>query len=87
MLDVRTPGEFDEFHVAGAQLLPLQELDAACFLEARGENKDPLYVFCLHGHRASKAIQKFRQAGFEGCVLVEGGMAAWVEAGLPVEKG
>jgi rhodanese-related sulfurtransferase len=46
-----------------------------------------LYVLCQSGSRAAKAIEKFRQAGFAGCVQVEGGIEAWVEAGLPVERG
>lgn len=37
--------------------------------------------------RARKAIEKFRRAGFENCVLVEGGTQAWIDAGLPVNRG
>ncbi|MFA5194132.1 MAG: rhodanese-like domain-containing protein, partial [Verrucomicrobiia bacterium] len=47
----------------------------------------PIYVICQSGMRARKAIEKFQQAGFNGCVLVEGGTQAWIDAGLPVERG
>ena len=41
----------------------------------------PIYVICQSGMRARKAIEKFQQAGFNGCVLVEGGTQAWIDAG------
>ncbi len=87
LLDVRTPGEFAAAHVPGARLLPLDELDAAAFLTERGAHDKPIYVLCLSGGRARRAIEKFRRAGISGCVLVEGGTQAWMDAGLPVERG
>ncbi|MGO9243493.1 MAG: rhodanese-like domain-containing protein [Verrucomicrobiia bacterium] len=87
LIDVRTPAEYAAIHVSGARLVPLDKLDAAAFLKNRGSCDAPLYVMCQSGIRAAKAIEKFRQAGFEGCVVVEGGIEAWVHAGLPVERG
>ncbi len=87
LLDVRTPAEHAVLHVSGARLLPLDKLDAAAFLRKRGNSNTPLYVICQSGPRAAKAADKFQRAGFEGCVQVEGGIEAWVEAGLPVERG
>jgi rhodanese-related sulfurtransferase len=88
LLDVRTPAEHAAIHVRGSRLLPLDKLDAAAFLKSRGKCGDaPLYILCQSGIRAAKAIGKFRRAGFEGCVTVEGGIEAWVQAGLPVERG
>jgi rhodanese-related sulfurtransferase len=87
LLDVRTSAEHAAIHVSGTRLLPLDKLDAAAFLMTRGRSDVPLYVLCQSGSRAAKAIEKFRQAGFAGCVQVEGGIEAWVEAGLPVERG
>jgi rhodanese-related sulfurtransferase len=87
LLDVRTQPEYDAVHVAGARLLPLDELDAAAFLRRRGDGDRPLYVICQSGMRSRKAIEKFRQAGFQGCVNVERGTEGWLDAGLPVERG
>ena len=87
LLDVRTQPEYDAEHVACARLLPLDQLDAAAFLRERGGSDRPLYVICQSGMRAGKAIGKFKQAGFQRCVLVEGGTQAWVDAGFPVERG
>ena len=87
LLDVRTPGEFAAGHVPGARLLPLDELDAARFLQQGAFADKPLYVLCQSGSRARRAIEKFERAGFGGCVLVEGGTQAWIDAGLPVARG
>jgi len=87
LLDVRTPAEFVTAHVPGARSVPLNTLDAAAFLKAHGGQSKPIYVLCQTGGRARKAIEKFERAGFDGCVLVEGGTQAWMDARLPVIRG
>jgi rhodanese-related sulfurtransferase len=87
ILDVRTPAEFAAAHVPQALLTPLDTLDATAFLRSRGEQSKPIYVLCQTGGRARKAIEKFGHAGFDRCVLVEGGTQAWMDAGLPVIRG
>ena len=87
LLDVRTPGEFAAAHVAGARLIPLDDLEPAAFQQERGAEETPLYVLCQSGGRARKAIEKLQRAGVHGCVLVEGGTQGWMDAGLPVERG
>src|SRR5436190_8438341 len=87
LLDVRTPGEFTTAHVPGATLVPLDELHCGTFLKEHGQDNKPIYVLCQSGGRARHAIEKFRRAGFDGCVLVEGGTQAWIDAGLPVNRG
>jgi rhodanese-related sulfurtransferase len=87
LLDVRTPPEHASAHVPGARLLPLDELDAAAFCQQRGQDGTPVYVLCQSGSRAQRAIAKLEQAGARGCVLVEGGTQAWLDAGLPVNRG
>ena len=86
LLDVRTPGEHAAAHVPGATLIPLDELDAAAFCRERGSDASPLYVLCQSGGRARRAIKKLESAGVHGCILVEGGTQAWIDAGLPVDR-
>src|SRR4051812_20180941 len=85
ILDVRTPGEFKGGHIAGARLVPLADLRPE---ELCGQlNPDArIYVLCQSGARARKAIDRLTAAGFDSCVLLEGGMDAWEAAGLPVER-
>ena len=87
LLDVRTPGEHANAHVPGARLIPLDELNAAAFCREQNGAGTPLYVLCQSGSRAKRAIEKLEQAGALGCVLVEGGTQAWMDAGLAVSRG
>ena len=87
VLDVRTPPEHAAAHVAGVKLVPLDALDPRAFLAQCADSTAPIYVLCQSGARAAKAIEKFRAAGIDRCVLVEGGTQAWIDAGLPVERG
>jgi rhodanese-related sulfurtransferase len=87
LLDVRTPGEHAAAHVPGARLIPLDKLDPAAFIRERNGDEAPVYVLCQSGGRARRAIEKLERAGLRGCVLVEGGTQAWMEAGLPVNRG
>ena len=87
LLDVRTAGEHAAVHVPGAKLIPLDELDAAAFCREQSGDSSPVYVLCESGGRARRAIEKLERAGVQGCVLVEGGTQAWIDAGLPVNRG
>jgi rhodanese-related sulfurtransferase len=86
LLDVRTPGEFAAAHVPGANLIPLDDLNPGAFQRQRGSEEFPVYVLCQSGGRARKAIEKLERGGVQGCVLVEGGTQAWIDAGLPTER-
>ncbi len=87
LLDVRTPGEYAAAHVPGTKLIPLDELDAAAIRRELNGDISPVYVLCQSGGRARRAIEKLERAGVRGCVLVEGGTQAWIDAGLPVNRG
>lgn len=84
LIDVRTPAEFEEVHVAFARNVPLDRLDP----KALGADPSaPVYVVCQKGGRGQKACEKLAAAGFAGATNVEGGTVACVEAGLPVVRG
>lgn len=87
LLDVRSPVEYTSAHVPDAKLFPLDELNADAFCRERGSDSTPVYVLCQSGGRAMKAIEKLERAGAQGCVLVDGGTQAWMDAGLPVIRG
>jgi rhodanese-related sulfurtransferase len=88
LIDVRTPVEYREVHVAIARNVPLDQLDAATLMQARnGSANEPVYLICRSGSRGRQACEKFLNAGFTNVVNVEGGTMACVEAGLPVVRG
>jgi rhodanese-related sulfurtransferase len=83
LLDVRTPDEHAEGHVAGAVLIPLGEL-----ADRRDEipDADPLYVICAAGGRSLQAARALVAAGYRA-VSVAGGTTGWVASGRPVSVG
>lgn len=88
LLDVRTPVEYREVHVAGARNVPLDRLDPKSVQEGRNGTGDlPLYVICRSGSRAGQACEKFIQAGYHDVINVEGGTMACEAAGLSVVRG
>ena len=87
IIDVRTPAEFERVHVKGAQLKPLDGLDARSVAQCCEDPADAVYVICQSGGRAAKACEKLEAAGFENVYSIEGGTSAWERAGLPVERG
>ena len=88
LIDVRTPVEFREVHVAFAHNVPLDRLDPAGVAQLRKSAADqPLYVICRSGGRGSQACEKLQAAGLTNVVNVEGGTLAWDAAGLPVTRG
>ena len=88
VIDVRTPLEFDEVHVAEAVNIPLDRLNPE-LLVRNGElpAEEPIYILCRSGQRAVKAADRFIAAGYPNVVVVEGGTQAWIEANLPVTRG
>ena len=83
LLDVRTDVEFSEQHVPGSRHIPLDELDLEC---SRLDPSSPLALLCLGGKRATKAAEILSEKGFQDLTVIEGGLTAWNEAGLPLEK-
>lgn len=85
VVDVCQPDEFAAAHVAGAKNIPLADLEAK--LGSAIKNKAlPVILVCASGVRSSKAVGIATKLGFERAQSLAGGMGAWREAGLPVEK-
>ncbi|HEU4923595.1 MAG TPA: rhodanese-like domain-containing protein [Burkholderiales bacterium] len=83
VLDVRDPGEFGAGHILGAKNVPLSRLGDA---EVAKRKDRPVIVYCEGGERSSKAVAALKRQGFARVVNLTGGLRAWQQAGLPVEK-
>ena len=81
-LDVRTREEWNQFHIQGSALIPLDELQ-----DRLGElPKDrEIVVVCLTGHRSLTAVNLLQQAGFTRLASLTGGLQAWKDANYPLE--
>ena len=53
----------------------------------RPKNKAlPLVVVCPNGAKATRAVGILKKRGYERVQALAGGLAAWREANLPVER-
>lgn len=86
VLDVRTPGEFESAHIAGAYNVPLDLLR-----EHRDEIikhlDDEVVLVCRSGQRATQAEESLRTAGLTNVHILDGGIMAWESAGFAVNRG
>jgi rhodanese-related sulfurtransferase len=84
IVDVREPEEWAETGVPeGAALIPLGDLEAQA---AGGLQSDkPVYVICRSGNRSQTGSDILVGLGFSEVYNVDGGITAWLDAGLPVE--
>ena len=85
VLDVREPAEFAAGHILGAKNLPVAQFDARAAELDKLKSK-PVIVYCDSGSRASSAMPVLKQRGFAEVYNLTGGLPAWQQAGLPVEK-
>ena len=85
LIDVCEPAEFAAGHVAGARNVPLAAIEAG-HKQLPSNKALPLVVLCQSGARAARAAGMLRKLGYEKAQPMAGGLAAWREAGLPVEK-
>jgi rhodanese-related sulfurtransferase len=85
LLDVREPGEYGAGHVLGAKNMPLARLEAAAPEIAKRKDR-PVVVYCEGGDRSARALALLKKQGFTRAANLSGGLKAWQQAGLPVEK-
>jgi rhodanese-related sulfurtransferase len=81
LVDVRETFEHDAGHLPGDRHL---ELDAVAGAAESFDMDKPLVFYCRVGSRSAMPAEAFSQAGYDAYNL-SGGIAAWVEAGLPLE--
>ena len=86
LLDVRTPAEFEAVHIRGAYNVPLDTL-AEHREDLRRHVREPVVLVCRSGQRARRAEEALREIGMQNLHVLDGGLNAWVAAGLAVERG
>jgi hydroxyacylglutathione hydrolase len=81
-IDVRTPREREQKHIAGSLSVPLNHL-----VENFGKlpRDRSLLVYCAGGYRSSIAASLLQRDGFSSVSEIAGGIVGWEAAKLPVE--
>jgi len=83
VIDVRQPDEFRQGHIAGAKLIPLNEIHRRMKELPQGRE---IVCVCASGSRSASAAKTLAKVGYT-VFDMEGGMLAWRRAKLPVQKG
>ena len=85
VLDVREPKDAEGGKLPNAVHIPLSELDERVSEIARHAGK-PVVAYCARGQRSRGAGAALAKAGFKDIYNLQGGLAAWRGAGLPLES-
>lgn len=81
ILDVRTPREFEDGHIANAVNMDINgnfESDIS-----KLDKSKPILVYCLSGARSSSAVEILKNQGFKNIFHLDRGMMSWRSANLP----
>ncbi len=83
LLDVRTSEEFASGHIDKARNI---DWNGDNFEQqiAQLDKAKPIFVYCLRGSRSASAADKMRSIGFKEVYELDGGIAKWQSAKLPV---
>ena len=86
LVDVSATTEFEKGHIAGAKNVQMSQFDADNKILAKVREL-PVAVVCRTGTTSAEAAKKLVKAGFKQVYGLDGGVAAWQQASLPLLKG
>ena len=84
ILDVRTEEEWNEYHIPGSTLIPLDQLETRLSEVPQGKE---VVVVCRSGNRSQPGRDVLKNAGFTQVTSMSGGLKEWKAAGLPTVAG
>lgn len=86
VVDVSASGDYEKGHVVGSRNVAMNQFDP--------ENKQlvkakelPVAMVCRNGTTSADAAKRLVKAGFKNVHWLDGGIAAWQQASLPLAKG
>jgi rhodanese-related sulfurtransferase len=85
LLDVREPKEFTGSRLPNALHIPLSQLKERGVELAKFVSR-PVIVYCERGMRSGAATSPLTKLGFSSVQSLRGGLRAWKDAGLPMQK-
>ena len=85
IVDVRTPAEFREGHLPGAENMDYFGGPFESQVLAMPKDK-PVLLYCRTGNRSASAYETMQKAGIKNILHMHEGVTAWQAAGLPMEK-
>ncbi len=76
LIDVRTPAEFDSFHIPEAINVPYPATLAELAF-ASPDSTHPVLVICMTGHRSPPVVKQMQDGGYTNVHNLTWGMLAW----------
>ena len=86
LIDVRETQEYEGGRIPNAVHLPGSQL-ASRANELKKLTARPVIAYCERGLRSRSAAGALSKVGFAEVYTLRGGLRAWIDAGLPTEKG
>jgi rhodanese-related sulfurtransferase len=86
VIDVSSLQDFEKGHIPGARHVAMSQFDPESKDLAKAKEL-PVAVYDRNGQMSGKAAQRLVKAGFSRTYWLDGGLAAWTEAQLPLAKG
>lgn len=84
LLDVRTVEEYQQFRLADAHLIPIDQLGRRL---AELPKDRPILVYCAVGSRSAQVFNFLARRGYAEVYNLSGGIYAWAQRGYPVQRG
>lgn len=86
VVDLRPMADFDKGHIPGSKNVQMSQFDPESKQLAPAKAL-PVVLVCKTGQTSGAAAKRLKKAGFEKVYSLEGGIAAWQQADLPLVKG
>lgn len=86
ILDVRTPQEYQQIHLEGTHLIPIQELQARID-ELESKRYQDVFIYCATGNRSTVASKILADRGFKRIYNLRHGVYDWARRGHPYKTG
>lgn len=83
LLDVRTPEEFQQGHLKGAVLIPIDQLKMRLGEIPRNRK---IVVYCAVGPRSNAAARLLAEKGYRDVYTMQDGIVGWYRNGLPLSR-
>lgn len=85
ILDVRTPDEWADGTIAGAEKINFYDDNFAQQIE-KLDKTTPVYLYCRSGGRSANAADILKEKGFTKVYNLDGGITSWQNNGFEVVK-
>lgn len=86
VVDLRPGADFEKGHIAGSKNVQMSQFDPENKQLAAAKSL-PVVLVCKAGQTAGDAAKRLRKAGFERVHILDGGIAGWQQADMPLVKG